>query len=69
MNWKLWLEGLSAAVVGGAVTTLTSGTSVTPENYKAIGTAAAINGAICGLLYIARSPKDRRRGAEERRKP
>lgn len=67
MNWQTWLQGLGVAMASGVATTITSG-NITPENYKSAGVQAGINAVICGVLYIVSSPKDKRKGNEERRK-
>lgn len=57
MNWQLWLEGLAAAAIGGAVTQITTLGSTTGSLNHGSGTAAII-GAIAGIgLYLRTPPK------------
>lgn len=53
MNWQLWLEGLAAAAVGGAVTQLQ-----TLQSFNHGAGTAAIIGAVAGIgLYLRTPPK------------
>lgn len=52
MNWKLWLEGLASAAIGGAATGVTQLVSSTGQVNKGTGISAII-GAILGVgLYL-----------------
>ena len=55
MTWKVWLQGLAAAAVGGAATggtqALSSGVSL-----KGTGMAAAAGALVTVLAYLAKSP-------------
>ena len=55
MNWKLWLEGLGTAVLGGAVTGVTQLASGSGQLTKGTGFAAAL-GAIFGAAAYLKQP-------------
>lgn len=55
MNWKLLLEGILSAAIGGAATGVTQLASSTGQVNKGTGTAAAI-GAILGVAAYLKPP-------------
>ena len=66
MNWNKLLgfgESLVAAAAGGGIDYAMSSGASSPEQIK----SALIIGAVCGALHYLRSPKDKRKGNEERR--
>lgn len=54
MNWKLWLEGLGAAALSGAVTGATQAVSA-GQIGKGTGIAAAV-GALLGVGVYLKQP-------------
>jgi len=60
MNWKTWLKGLLAAVVGGVVTAastyVTGGSAINGKAFIGV----VVTGAVVGLgMYLKQSPIDK----------
>jgi hypothetical protein len=56
MNWKVWLQGLGAAAIGGAATSATQVLSTTGTVNKGTALMGGI-GALVGVAgYLAKSP-------------
>ncbi|MBZ5579530.1 MAG: hypothetical protein LAP40_23465 [Acidobacteriia bacterium] len=59
MNWKLWLQGLAAAAIGGASTGATQVISTTGTVNKGTGLAALAGALVTVLAYLTKSPLGR----------
>ena len=55
MNWKIWLEGLASAALGGAVAGVGQLVSTTSQVNKGTGTASIL-GAIIGIAGYLKQP-------------
>lgn len=62
MNWKLWLQGLGAALISGAATGITAAL-VAPDQFNfskaglgKLATMCGVNALISGAAYIKQSP-------------
>jgi len=57
MNWKIWLKGLVAAILGGGAAGATSVIGNGSDfNGKAVGAAAAVGAITAVLGYLKQSP-------------
>jgi len=57
MNWKIWLQGLGAAALGGAATATTQVITTTGHvQGTAIGISAGVGALLATLTYFMRSP-------------
>lgn len=56
MNWKVWLQGLAAAAIGGAATGTTQVMSTTGSVNKGTAVVAGIGALIGALGYLVKSP-------------
>lgn len=61
-NWKTWLKGLLAAVIGGASNAVTamwadpSTFNMTPEGLIAVGKLAGAGALLSAFMYLKQSP-------------
>ena len=61
MNWRLWLQGLGAAAVGGAATSIST-MAIAPESFnfgpgmKKVGMVAFVGALISVSAYLKQSP-------------
>jgi hypothetical protein len=56
MNWKVWLKGLLAAAVGGALTATTQVLSTTGTINKGTAVTAGAGALATVLAYLKESP-------------
>jgi ABC-type uncharacterized transport system permease subunit len=56
MNWKVWLQGLAAAVIGGAATSATHILAEGAVQPKQIAIGAGMGALVTGLAYLMKSP-------------
>lgn len=81
LDWKHWILGLVAAVIGGGAGAITSGIGasvVTPEQYNfgaglkhvlyLMAFNFVVSGIIAGAMYLKQSPVPREVWTEEERK-
>jgi hypothetical protein len=56
MTWKLWLQGLAAAAIGGAASGATQIIGSTGTVTKMTGAAAGVGAVFTVLAYLVKSP-------------
>lgn len=61
-NWRTWLHGLFAAIVGGSSNAVTLiivdplKFNMTHDGWKNLGTAVLVSGIVSAALYLKQSP-------------